>query len=356
MVETHLNKPTSGLKNDLLLNQSASTTTTMKPVLEKVEKIVHKDIVERPHIVEEHKKDFIEIHEQPIQKRILHPEQQVFVKEQSVFETSGQQFLPEKQRLLEEMRLKDSNRPVMVEEREDLTVHANAPTVDIQRDVRKELIQKPVVTEIHEQPITEIHERNIHKTVFEQPSVTVVRDAPIVETTSMSSQPLLSGTTLHHQQPLPSTGFVQQQPLQSTGFTETTSTGSTGSGIGQKIKNKIKSKLSSGSTTGTTGQTWSQPQQTGFVQQQPLQQPLQSTGQTWSQPQQTGFVQQPPLQSTWSQPQQTGFIQQQPLQQPFVQQQPILGSTAVVEKGVADPLPHLTNNSGINPTTGTRKF
>jgi hypothetical protein len=258
------NNPLINDSSTLLKTTPTTTTVTnMQPVLEKVEKIVHKDVFERDHITEQHQKEVIEIHEQPIQKRVLHPEQQLHIQEQSIYETSGDDNLLERERLLERMRQEDQNRGVIVNEREDLVLHNQAPTVQVQNEYRREIIEKPIVTEVHEQPITEVHERDIFKTIHEAPSVTVVRDAPIIESDSYSSQPLLgtvsSGSTyLHQQQPL-----IQQQT---------------------------------------------------FVQQQPL-------------------------------------IQQQT----FVQQQPSVGTT-LIEKGLGDPVPHVTNNTGINPLSGTRKL
>jgi len=189
-----------------------------RPVLERVEKIVHKDIIEKPHILEQHEKELIEVHEQPVEKRILHPSQEFHIQEQSLYETTGQDMASlERQRILEQMRLQDMNRRVDVQERQDVRVTQQAPTVMMQQELRKEIIQKPIVTEIHEQPVVEVHEQNIHKTVYEKPLVTVVREAPIIESTITTSTPLtgLESTLTRgmHSLNLNTQPIITQQPV-----------------------------------------------------------------------------------------------------------------------------------------------
>merc|ERR1712154_574090 len=103
-----------------------------------------------------------------------------------------------RQRILEEMRLKDRSHHVAVQERQDVHVTHEAPTYTRGDATRKEIIQKPIVTEIHEQPIIEVHEQDIHKTVYEKPVVTVVREQPIIESTTSVSQPLSGLTQSFH--------------------------------------------------------------------------------------------------------------------------------------------------------------
>jgi hypothetical protein len=220
--ETLINQPLMSNRQSFVENV-ATEIISEKPVLERVEKIVHKDIVEKPHILEQHEKELIEVHEQPIEKRILHPTQEFHVQEENLFETTGRDVADlERQRILEQMRLQDMNRRVEVQEHQDVRVTQQAPTVQLQQELRKEIIQKPIVTEIHEQPILEIHEQNIHKTVYERPVVNVIREAPIIENVVTSSQPLAGlestitrgmhsmnlGTTQVIQQPV-----VVQQPV-----------------------------------------------------------------------------------------------------------------------------------------------
>jgi hypothetical protein len=181
MVERQIN---TGTTRSEFLQQEA-------PVLEKIEKVVHKDVYEQPHIIEKHKKDFIEVHEQPTIKKILHPSQEVYVQEQDFVESRGRDTAQlEHDRLLNEMRDRDRSRQVVIEEKQDISVHSVSPTVNVRNEYRTELVQKPVVTEIHEQPITEIHDQNIYRTVYEKPEMTVVRDNNLVEITSTSSKPI----------------------------------------------------------------------------------------------------------------------------------------------------------------------
>jgi len=170
-----------------------------RPVLDKVEKIVHREIVEKPRIIEDHERELIEVHEQPVQKKILHPAQEMHIRETDRFEVMGKETADlERQRFLEEMRLKDRAHQVSVQERQDVHVVQEAPTYLRGDELRKEIIQKPIVTEIHEQPIIEVHEQDIHKTVYEKPVVTVVREQPIIESTTSVSQPLSGLTQSFH--------------------------------------------------------------------------------------------------------------------------------------------------------------
>jgi len=191
-----------------------STVRTEKPVLDKVEKLVHREIVEKPRIIEDHERELIEVHEQPIQKRVMHPAQEMHIRESERFETSGRETADlEKQRILEEMRLKDRSHHVSVKEHQDVHVTHEAPTYTRGDATRKEVIQKPIVTEVHEQPIIEVHEQDIHKRIYEKPIVTVVREKPIIESTTSVSQPLTGLERSFHQmnvveQPVP----VVQKP------------------------------------------------------------------------------------------------------------------------------------------------
>jgi len=215
--ETLISQPIVNNRQSFVENV-ATQIINEKPVLERVEKIVHKDIVEKPHILEQHEKELIEVHEQPIEKRIMHATQEFHVQEENLFETTGRADAEsERSRILEQMRLQDMNRRVDVQEHQDVRVTQQAPTVQLQQELRKEIIQKPIVTEIHEQPILEIHEQNIHKTVYERPVVNVIREAPIIESTITTSQPLsgLESTITHgmHSMNLGHTEFIQQQPI-----------------------------------------------------------------------------------------------------------------------------------------------
>jgi hypothetical protein len=185
-----------------------------RPVLDRVEKLVHKEIVERPHIIEEHEQDLIEVHEQPIEKRILHPTQEFHVQERNLYETSGRETAGlERDRMLEQMRTQDRAHKVSVEEMQDVHVTQHAPTVMVGKELHKEVINKPIVTEIHEQPIIEVHEQSIHKTVYEQPIFTVVREAPLIQNVQTASEPLTGITTSMHQMSLQPQPVVVQEVI-----------------------------------------------------------------------------------------------------------------------------------------------
>jgi hypothetical protein len=204
---------------------SSSSSMEAPAVLEKVEQVIQKDIVEQPHIIEQHQKDIIEVHEKPVQKTILHPHQEIQVSERVIEnDTEGKDMADrERHRVLNEMEIQDSKRPVVIQHVEDVTVHGQQPRTDIVQQVRRDIVQKPVVTEIHQQPITEIHERDVFKTVHEAPVVTVIREAPTEEIVSVSGTPLQqhSSTFVQQQQPMTTTGFTQTQPT-AFGYTQST--------------------------------------------------------------------------------------------------------------------------------------
>jgi hypothetical protein len=166
-----------------------------KPVLDKVETEVRKEVVEKPHIHENIKQQEIEIHEKPVLKEVLHPEKEVLIKDQDKFEVVGrEETLREKERLLAEMQEQAASHAVHMEEKEAVHVSQEAPSVTREKEVQKEIVEKPIVTEVHYQPITEIHEQNTQRTIHEKPVVKVVRDNTARETV-VAKEPLATTTT-----------------------------------------------------------------------------------------------------------------------------------------------------------------
>merc|ERR1712192_279143 len=69
-------------------------------------------------------------------------------------------------RLLNELRMKDMNHKVEVKQLNDVFVHEHEPTMQVERELVKHyVITKPIITEIHEQPIEEIYEKPIIRMV-----------------------------------------------------------------------------------------------------------------------------------------------------------------------------------------------
>jgi len=193
-----------------------------KPVLDRVEKIIQKEVVQKPRIQEQIRQDIIEVHEKPIEKRFMHPVQEFRVQDQTQFEIQGKEAADfERQNLLNRLREQDRLHQVTVDQRQDVKMFQEAPLMSQTKEMRKEVIYKPIVTEIHEQPIREIHEQAIQRTIYEKPIVTVIRDQSIIENIS-SGQPLTGinyqATPLMQQQPIltrpvPVPVVVQQAPL-----------------------------------------------------------------------------------------------------------------------------------------------
>ena len=164
-----------------------------KPVLDKIETLVHKDVIEQAHVHEVIKQREIEIHEKPIEKQVLHPEKEIFVKEADEFEVFGREkALSERNKLIKDLREADVGHEIKMEERSDVRVIEQAPSVTVDHELTREIIERPIVTEVHHQPVKEVHERDIHKTIYETPIVKVVREETVKEVITVSSPVPLS--------------------------------------------------------------------------------------------------------------------------------------------------------------------
>jgi hypothetical protein len=171
--------------SSILSQQSPITQETVvtkeRPILERLEKIVHKDVIEQEHIQEDHVRDYIEVHEQPIEKRVLHPVQEFKVQEQDVYTTEGGDLAMERERILDSMRQSAAATQVQVESSQDVRLFQQAPTVDVQQEVMRDIVQKPIVTEIHEQKVLEVHDQTLRRVVYERPEMTVVRKNKVIQ-------------------------------------------------------------------------------------------------------------------------------------------------------------------------------
>jgi hypothetical protein len=146
------------------------------PVLDKVETYEHRNIYKQPIIHEKHKQDVIEVHEKPVEKHIHHTARNTYLTDDPVYQEEGRYRADEeKDRFFKEMQ---RQKPVKVESRSDTHVHKHDPIKKVEnKELHKERIDRPIVTEIHDQPINEYHERHINKTVYDKPKVEVLRDS-----------------------------------------------------------------------------------------------------------------------------------------------------------------------------------
>jgi hypothetical protein len=79
-----------------------------RPVLDKVQWLLHKDLVYKPVLNEKGILNRIEIHEVPIEKRFVHPAQEYVVKDRNRPEEVGKLNTDlERQRLLEQIQAQD---------------------------------------------------------------------------------------------------------------------------------------------------------------------------------------------------------------------------------------------------------
>jgi len=309
MVESNYNQ------NPNLTNLTPTTTRIIQeqPVLDRIEKLEHLQRVEDQNIHETHVQNLIEVHERPIEKVVQHSTKEVFVQDPSLFEEQGRDFAAlERDRVLRDLEEQNRHHRITVEEHQDVNIVRKAPSTDLRSELTKEIVEKPIVTEIHHQPVLERHEQVINKTIYERPQVTVVRDAQIQEQ-------CCSSTTL---------------------------------------------PMTHGATTTTSSFPTEYSSSTTSFGQQPLQQPLQQSFQQSSTMGFTSQQQQPTMMSSSSAPWTTTSFSTQTIQQPttFVQQptmmtQPMPATTAplsqgvIIEKQASEPLPHIAKTSNL---TGNR--
>jgi hypothetical protein len=203
-----------------------------RPVLDRVEKLLHKEVIHRPVINEQVRQDIIEVHEKPIEKRFIHPVQELHVKEESKFEELGKDIAEmERNRVLSQIREQDRLRKVQVDQHQDVRVINDAPQRKQSREIRKEIIYKPIVTEIHEQPIREIHEQEIIRTIYEKPIITVVREQKIIENMPNKVSYPLGGLEQSQQQSTYNQQGIQGGSGYGVGFQQYTGGGYMGPGM-----------------------------------------------------------------------------------------------------------------------------
>lgn len=152
------------------------------PVLDRVEKKEHIDLIRERDIHERHLQDIIEVHEKPIEKQIQHAPQEVRIQEQDIYETQGRDIAEnERERVLRQLEEEGRHHKVVYTEEKDIREENMQPILEVDKELTKEIVERPIVTEVHHQPVKEIHQQHIHKTVYEPPVVNVVREPPLTE-------------------------------------------------------------------------------------------------------------------------------------------------------------------------------
>jgi len=145
-----------------------------------VEQPVLENVVERTFIEKRNLQNITEIHEQPVYE--IH-EKPIIENITAAAEVKrfGGQVLHEEVRQDQGFVLPAKNVAVH-RTREEYVAQVNeAPKINVQHQKIVNIIEQPVITEIVNKPIVEISETNIERVIHERPIVTVVREQPITE-------------------------------------------------------------------------------------------------------------------------------------------------------------------------------
>jgi len=161
-----------------VVNQSFGTAAVTSNRI--VEQPVLENVVERTFIEKRNLQNITEIHEQPVYE--IH-EKPIIENITAAAEVKrfGGQVLHEEVRQDQGFVLPAKNVAVH-RTREEYVAQVNeAPKINVQHQKIVNIIEQPVITEIVNKPIVEISETNIERVIHERPIVTVVREQPITE-------------------------------------------------------------------------------------------------------------------------------------------------------------------------------
>jgi hypothetical protein len=152
-----------------------------RPVLKNVLLEEQVDIKEKKLIRENVKQDIVEIHEQPIVRKVQHQAIETKIEEEARQVIIGEQ----EAELEKEISLLEISQPpdvTVTELREEKLLGQTEEIVSVQKNVNHEIHNRQVITEIHQQPIVEIHEQAVNVTIFERPIIKKVEHEVIYET------------------------------------------------------------------------------------------------------------------------------------------------------------------------------
>jgi hypothetical protein len=235
------------------------TVKEEKPVLDRVQKNIAKEIVNRQVVNEKLVNYEIEVREKPIERIFQHEPKEVLIKENPIFEEKGKDMTDaERQRVYTMLNVKGGERYIDNEGVE--VIYAQPEIRRVHRVVKRRII-RPIITEIVEQPVYEIVEQPVHR-------VTAMQEQTRGETVQYTSTTSAQQTT-------------------------------------------EKTEITQASTPKSLA-----PDQQSMAQQQEVAGMIQKEQQVFQQPYQQQFFLQPYQQQMMQQP----FLQQPFLQQPFLQQ------------------------------------
>ena len=176
------------------LDHSTFTTVTMEqPTVTKVQQLIKKQVISQPIVQEQVIREQIVVHEQPIEKHIVHPVQEYRHVEEEVILEEEQEEKEAKQReiekLLEEMRQQDRSRQIQVEVLEQVEYkheetlgewNESGKNVSVVRSqtppaLKRIVLHVPRVTEVHYQPVKLLLEQRIVRMKHEKPIIRIVR-------------------------------------------------------------------------------------------------------------------------------------------------------------------------------------
>ena len=152
-------------------------------ILESVQKIDNVRIVNKPLISEEIHQNVLEIHDQPVVKKIQHEPITRTLRETEKVEEFGKDDAWSA-RSKEMSGLASPDWKTKMSESSNVKVFDEKPIVHSEKFVDTEVVNRKLVTEIHEQPIIEIHEQPIKKMIYEKPIVREIVEKTVYETES----------------------------------------------------------------------------------------------------------------------------------------------------------------------------
>lgn len=168
------------------------------PVVKSVEKREFIDLHNKTLIMEEHKQDIVEIHEQPVVRKVQHQPVELTVHESVKEVELGKEeaeLVKEAALLIDEAALEESD--INISEEKTTVVTEEQPEVlSVQKNVTREVHNRKVITEIHEQPVVEIHEQPVRLIVHEAPIIKKVHHEVIYETVNDAAPLLEDAPTL----------------------------------------------------------------------------------------------------------------------------------------------------------------
>merc|ERR1712130_844277 len=138
------------------------------------------NVHEKKLINEQKRQDGIEVHEQPVVRKVAHEAVVQKIQEKPAQIVIGEQQA-ELQKRLQMREYSQLEQPEITESRIENLVNESEELVSVQKNITKEVHNRKVITEIHEQPIVEIHEQPVDVIIYEKPIVRKIEHEVVYE-------------------------------------------------------------------------------------------------------------------------------------------------------------------------------